>query len=331
MVVRRAVKGAIEKGCFVLLKRISHDIKRLVGGNMKIYITGIAGMLGYGIYRALCSRADITGIDMVDIQIPELTYQVISLLDMEAVEIDIEKNKPDILIHTAAMVNVDECEEKPETAKCINEVVTEQLAMLCDKHGIKMIYISTDAVFDGENPELYTETDMPHPLNVYGETKLGGERAVLRYPKNLVFRTNIYGINIQKKVSFGEWIYFSLLQGRTLRMFCDIDFSPVLAEELAELIYGACQKKLCGLYHACGTGCITKYDFAKKMKEIFELESGEIFKVTSDSAGLKAKRAKHMGMSNKKLTDALNRKISTPEESIRQFYHLCRKRKGLWK
>ena len=78
----------------------------------------------------------------------------------------------------------------------------------------------------------------------------------------------------RKKQSFGEWIYQSLKEDKTLHMFTDIDFSPILAEELAELLYIACQKKnLCGLYHACGTGCITKYLFAGKLKRNIWIKS----------------------------------------------------------
>lgn len=298
---------------------------------MNIYVTGIAGMLGYGIYRTLRDRADITGMDVADIRIPGLSYQVLSLFDMEAVERELERQRPDILVHTAAMVDLERCEEHPKEAERLNKEVTEQLSDLCHKHGIKMVYISTDAVFDGEDVSLYTEEDPTNPLNVYGRTKLEGEREVLSDRGNLVLRTNIYGVNIQQKRSFGEWIYASLREGKTLSMFSDIDFSPVLVDELAELIYEACEKDLCGLYHACGSGCITKYDFAVKLKDIFQIETGVIQKTTSDTARFQAKRSKHMGMSNQKLADALNRTISTPEESIRQFYHLCGKRETLWK
>lgn len=289
---------------------------------MKIYVTGIAGMLGYGIYVTLKDKARITGIDLLDIEIPGLSYRTISLFDMNSVEKDIMEKKPDILIHTAAFINVDGCEEKPNDAKVLNTDVTEQLADLCNQHGIKMVYISTDAVFDGEDTRLYAEEDVVNPVNVYGRTKLGGEKAVLKYPRNLVFRTNIYGINIQKKQSFGEWIYYALKEDKVLNMFTDIDFSPILVNELAELIYKACQKNLCGLYHACGTGSITKYDFGVSLKEIFQIKSGKINQATSDIAGLKAKRSKHMGMSNRKLCDALQTEISTPEEGIKRFYDL---------
>lgn len=289
---------------------------------MKIYITGIAGMLGYGIFTTLKDKAEITGIDILDVEIQGLSYRTLSLFDMELIEKDIVEEKPDVLIHTAAFINVDGCEEKPDDAKLLNTDVTEQLADMCNRHGIKMVYISTDAVFDGENAKLYTEEDLVNPVNVYGRTKLDGETAVLKYPQNLVFRTNIYGINIQKKRSFGEWIYYSLKEGKALNMFTDIDFSPILVNELAELIYEACQKDLCGLYHACGTGSITKYDFGVRLKEIFQIESGTINQTTSDIIMFKAKRSKHMGMSNSKLCNALQTRISTPEESIKRFYCL---------
>lgn len=289
-----------------------------------IYITGITGMLGYNIYKTLKDRTTITGLDITDIIIPGLSYQNISLYDRESVEKSIAEAAPDVLIHTAAMVHVDGCEENPEEAKRLNTDVTEQLAFICHKYRIKMVYISTDAVFDGENPELYKEDDPVNPLNVYGQTKLDGESCVLKYPENLVLRTNIYGMNIQKKQSFGEWIYYSLKEGKILNMFTDIDFSPILVNELAELIYLSCQKNLCGLYHACGTGCITKYDFGMELKRTFQIDTGDIIRTTSDNAFFKARRSKHMGMSNSKLCDALQIRISTPRESIEKFYNLMR-------
>lgn len=287
---------------------------------MKIYITGIAGLLGYSIYHCLKDKEEVDGFDIVETEDRGMSYHHISLFDTGAVEQELIRGKADVLIHTAALVNVDECEDHPEDAEKLNVWVTAQLAQICQRHHIKMVYISTDAVFDGEEERLYTEEDPTNPVNVYGRTKLEGEDFVLRYPDNLVFRTNLYGINIQKKQSFGEWIYQSLKEDQVLHMFTDIDFSPILAEELAELIYKACQNNLCGLYHACGTGCMTKYAFAVRLKEIFGLKTGRIEPSISGKAVLKARRSKHMGMSNEKLRRELQVEISTPEEGIKRFY-----------
>lgn len=182
-----------------------------------------------------------------------------------------------------------------------------------------MVYISSDAVFDGNSEKLYTEADETNPINVYGRSKLKGEQYVLSHAGNLVLRTNIYGRNVQDKQSFGEWIYYGLNDNESLHMFTDIDFSPILVNELAEIIFACYTSNLHGLYHACSTGCITKYDFATQLKKICNIDSGYVIPSVSDSAGLKAQRSKHMGMSNNKICDALGMKISTPVEGIHMF------------
>ena len=295
---------------------------------MKIYITGILGMLGYNIAETLKDRCDIVGMDALDLEVEGMKYWKGSLFDHEGVEADILKEKPDVLIHTAALVNVDKCEEEPKSAEKLNALVTKDLAEICGKNSIKMIYISTDAVFDGEDSRLYTENDLTNPVNIYGVTKLNGEKYVLAYKRNVVLRTNIYGKNLQNKKSFGEWIYDELSNSNTINMFSDIDFSPILANELAEIIYMVIEKDIEGLYHACGTGCITKYDFGVKLKEIFGIETGQIIKTTSESANFRAKRSKHMGMSNEKLKKLLDIHISTPEESIYKFCRIMEDKNG---
>lgn len=289
---------------------------------MKLYITGIAGLLGSNIVRTLVNRCEITGVDLVEADIPNIKYEKFSLFDTDLLRDHIKAVNPDVVIHTAAAVNVDECEENPDWAKKLNDDVTKDIADICDNLGIKLVYISSDAVFDGKEARLYTETDTPNPLNVYARTKLAGEEHVLSYSNNMVFRTNIYGYNIQDKKSFGEWVLSALQDGQTLNMIDDIDFSPILVNDLAEIIYKAVVENLTGLYHVCATGCISKYEFGVKLKEIFELGSGDINKVHSDTMNFKAKRSRHMGMSNEKIKKILGIKIRTPEESIKEFRRL---------
>lgn len=290
---------------------------------MKLYITGIAGLLGNNIVKRLVSRCEITGVDILDLDIPNITYEKFSLYETERLKEHIAMTHPDVVIHTAAAVNVDECEENPEWAYKLNDEVTGVITQICQNFGIKLVYISSDAVFDGKDEKLYTETDPVNPLNVYAKTKLGGEKHVLRSDRNLVLRTNIYGQNIQEKKSLGEWIISSLEDGKTLNMFEDIDFSPILVSDLAEIIYKALRADLCGLYNVCATGCISKYEFGLKMKEIFGLHTGIINKTKSEMMHFKAKRSKHMGMSNNKIRQELGIRIRTPEESIREFKRLC--------
>jgi dTDP-4-dehydrorhamnose reductase len=185
-----------------------------------------------------------------------------------------------------------------------------------------MIYISTDAVFDGLSEKLYKEDDEVNPLNIYGKTKYEGETYVLRNTKNVVLRTNIYGYNILDKNSFGEWILSALRNGETISMFDDIYFSPILVNELALIMVQIIEKDLCGLFHICGSGSISKYDFGLTLKEIFGIKQGSIIRSNSENFNFKAKRSKNMGMSNDKITKDLNISISSPIESIKCFKRL---------
>ncbi|MEE0686825.1 MAG: SDR family oxidoreductase [Lachnospiraceae bacterium] len=288
----------------------------------KVYITGIAGLLGYAIATKLMGKYQVCGVDLVEVEIEDCNIEKFDLTDFEQLENSIRNQKPDILIHTAAAVNVDGCETNRDYANSLNSKLTENISFICKKYGIKLIYISTDAVFDGEKKGLYTEDDVPNPINYYGLTKLQGEDFVKQVDNSLTLRTNIYGVNIQNKKSFGEWIVSSLQENQELNMFTDIMFSPILVNELAEIIDICICNDIEGLYHACGTGSISKYEFGMLVKEIFGINTGKIHKTTSDTMEFIAKRSKNMGMSNKKLRERLNINISTPEESIRRFKEL---------
>lgn len=288
----------------------------------KIYITGICGMLGSNIAMYLKDKYFVSGCDLYPHHFETLHFDKLNMADTSTLQQSIIDNSPDIVIHTAAMINVDACEEEKQQAQIMNSEVTNNLAKICAEQHIKLIYISTDAVFDGTKKELYSEEDTTTPLNIYGITKLAGESSVLQQKENVVLRTNIYGYNYQEKKSFGEWILYSLLDGEELKMFDDIYFSPILVNDLANLIDRILANNICGLYHACGTGSISKYEFGCKLKEVFQIESGSIFQTQSDTFSFKAKRAKNMGMSNKKLSNMLGIVIRSPEESIIEFKRL---------
>lgn len=288
----------------------------------KIYITGIAGLLGCNIVNELKDRYEITGADLVQVSLPGVRYEVFDLRDYDKLEKSIKQEKPDVLIHTAAIVNVDICEVDKKLAQEVNAEMTKQMAQICAEQNVKMIYISSDAVFDGKSDKLYSESDEVHPLNEYAKSKYIGEQYTLQYSDNLVLRTNIYGLNIQKKMSFGEWIVDGLSKGEQLNMFEDIFFSPILVNDLANVIAKCIEAGLSGLYHVCATGAVSKYDFGVMVKEIFSIDGGKINRSTSDSMNFKAQRPKHMGMSNQKICHKLQIKIRTSEESIKEFHRL---------
>lgn len=292
----------------------------------KLYITGLAGMLGSNLAFLLKEKYEIAGVDQIPVTMPGVAASCFDMLEDDRLRQELMTVKPEIVIHTAAAVNVDRCEQEPEFAKRLNEDLTHKLATYCKELGIALIYISTDAVFEGAKPGLNSEEDETHPVNVYGETKLAGEQYTLGVENALVLRTNIYGFNVQSKYSFGEWIVDSLLSNQTLSMFEDIYFSPILVNELAEIIDLCINQKICGLYHACGTGAVNKYEFGLCVKEVFQISTGQILRSQSTQNELVAKRSKNMGMSNQKLRKRLGISIRTPRESIEQFYKLYQQR-----
>ncbi len=289
----------------------------------RIYITGIAGMLGANIAYLLKDQYQITGVDKVPFMADGVKCEQFDLLDYIKLQESIVQSAPDYLIHTAALINVDLCEEKEELAQQLNSELTAFLAKICEEISCKMVYISTDAVFDGEDEKLYAEQDITCPVNVYGKTKLLGEDEVLK-KNHLVVRTNIYGFNVQDKTSFGEWIFKSLQKGEILNMFTDIDFSPILVNDLTEVIVRLLEEDLHGLYHVCASGAISKYDFGKHLQSVFALPDGLIHESVSDNFPFKAKRSKHMGLDNKKVKKELSIEIPAPKESIERFYKLYR-------
>lgn len=286
-----------------------------------IFITGIAGMLGSNMAFLLRNQYHIYGMDLNHVQIEGVYAEVYSIFETEKIREQLIKNNIDVLIHCAALVNVDECEIFPDYAKKVNYAVTAQLAEICDGLHIKMIYISTDAVFSGDETGLYTEEDVTAPKSVYGKTKCMAEGAVLAYPDNLVARTNIYGFNYREKNSFGEWIVASLLSNIELNLFYDIKFSPILVNELAEILAQCIEDNVCGLYHISSTGSISKYDIAILLQETFGIQ-GSINKASMEDYNFKAPRTKNMGLCNDKIRRKLNLHISTPEEGVLEFKKL---------
>jgi dTDP-4-dehydrorhamnose reductase len=286
-----------------------------------VYITGIAGMLGSNLAYLLRDRYRVFGVDLHPITIYHVTESIFSVMDTGQLRQDLILNQVDTVIHCAALVDVDGCEANPEYAEQINYILTRDITNICESLHIKLIFISTDAVFDGKADYLYRETDTPNPVSVYGKTKLKAEEAVLAGKDNLVVRTNIYGFNYRDKFSFGEWILNSLQNNMPLSMFYDLYFSPLMVNELAELLDQCMEKELCGLYHACSTGSISKYDIAKAISKEFEI-AGTIHHISMKDYNFKAPRTQNMGLCNDRLSNDLAIHIRTPLEGVAQFKQL---------
>jgi dTDP-4-dehydrorhamnose reductase len=283
-----------------------------------ILVTGVAGMLGSNIAYLLRHKHAVCGVDRNDVHIAG-TYTVKdSVLNIALLSRMIDEHHVDTLIHCAAIVNMDACEIHPDYAEIINVIMTDNIAWLCREKHVKMIYISSDAVYSGEREGLNLETDAPAPVSIYGKTKLAAERLVLGRPGTLVLRTNMYGFNYREKLSFGEWLLKSLSEEAELNMFYDILFSPLLVNHLVDVLDLCIEKNLSGLYNAGCTGAISKYDLGVAFSEAFRLPN-EIKRGSMKDFQFKAPRTKNMSLDNTKLKQALGIELRSPLEEVQAF------------
>jgi dTDP-4-dehydrorhamnose reductase len=182
--------------------------------------------------------------------------------------------KPDVIIHTAAIGNVDFCEKNKDISWVTNVDGTKNIIEAARECGSKIIYISSNAVFDGNKPP-YKEEDEINPLSYYGETKAICERLV-KYSglKSVIIRAILmYGWhNSSERQNMVTWILDSISKGIPLKIVDDIYSNPLLSLNCADAIWAVIKKEKTGIFHVAGSDCLSRYDFALKIAEIFDLD-----------------------------------------------------------
>lgn len=177
----------------------------------------------------------------------------------------IERVRPDVLINAAAFADVDRCEDEPEPAFAINALAVGAVARHARDYGAVFVTISTDYVFDGETAAPYAEVDAPHPLSVYGVSKLAGEYLVeCAGSRAFVVRTcGLYGpATARRRQPFVERVLSHGTQDPPLRVVSDVVASPTFAGDLADAVGRLIETESYGLYHAVDAGPVSWYDFA---------------------------------------------------------------------
>lgn len=184
----------------------------------------------------------------------------------------IKSFKPDVVIHTVAYASVDFCESHPQMADLLHVDITNDIAQACKDTKSKLVYFSTDTVFDGHSSSKYLENDSTNPISHYGKTKLKAENIILKKSdRNIVLRTTvIYGWH--KKSRFTNWVLDSLKNKRIVTAFTDQYNTPTLVDDLVKSILKIIDMKIAGLYHAAGRTCLSRYDFAIRLADKFGLD-----------------------------------------------------------
>jgi dTDP-4-dehydrorhamnose reductase len=288
----------------------------------RFLVTGVSGLLGLNFALAVDGRkhqvigvAHTTPLTWVNFK-----FMHAELTGPGVVEKLVEETKPGVILHCAAIANLEACEANPEQAAEVNGQLPGVIAASAQKRGIQMIHISTDAVFDGVKGE-YLETDPPNPLSVYARTKWQGEQAVLAAnPQALVVRVNFYGWSISGTRSLAEFFVNNLEQGKTMKGFTDILFCPMMVLDLADMLVEAAQKQLHGIYHLVGGQAMSKYDFGVAIARTFGFDESLISPASVLDGGLTAARSPNLTLNTDKITKALGHDLPEFERGLAKFH-----------
>ena len=275
---------------------------------MKILVTGVKGQLGFDICRELAERGytDVLGIDKDDL---DITNEV-------AVKEFVKNYNPDVIMHNAAWTAVDAAEDNSEACYKVNVLGTRYLAESAEEVGAKIVYISTDYVFNGEG-EDYFEVDSPkQPLSVYGMTKYQGELEVKRCSKYFIVRISwVFGINGKNFVK----TMLTLAETKTeLNVVADQIGSPTYTYDLSKLLCDMIETEKYGEYHATNEGICSWCDFAKKIFEIAGKDM-KVNAVTSAEYPAKAHRPSNSRLSKKSLDAAGFNRLPSWEDAVARY------------
>lgn len=283
----------------------------------KILIFGGTGLVGSTLINYLKDVFDIFyTYNENPVIFDNINSQKINLLiERNKISSIIDQYDPDVIINTIAFSSVDFCEINHNLADELHVNVTKDIVKYGSSNNSKVIYLSTDAVFEGKSNKKYTEDDFPNPINYYGITKLNAEKIVLEKSCNVVLRTAvIYGWH--PKSRFTNWILSNLQNNKFVDPFIDQFNTPTLVDDLAKSIFQIIERDVSGLFHAAGKTCINRYDFAIKLAKYFGYDEKLVFPVTSKEKKQEAPRPNNTCLDSSKLESTINFKFSDIDNGI---------------
>jgi len=250
----RPEKSRRELNAGKIADTLCHPQHCMTNENNLAWITGANGLIGNYLVQTASKFAP-------HLQVRALTRDDFDLLDFAAVERAFKKDKPQLLIHCAAISTIADAQKNPELARKVNVEATRFLAELAAE--IQFIFFSTDLVFDGCKGN-YAETDSTNPISVYGETKLAAEEIVSRNPRHLIVRTSINGgISRAGDRGFNEQLRAALQKSPGMKLFTDEFRCPIPAMETARAVWDLAEKKCAGIFHVAGAEKLPRWQIGQ--------------------------------------------------------------------
>ncbi len=267
---------------------------------MKILVTGAEGMVGSSLCPELAARHH----EMIPTDLTPLTprTQALDICDSLAVKNMVRKLKPDLVIHLAAATDVDRCEQEPSLAYRVNAAGTEHVVTACRAENIRLLYMSTAGVFDGQKSTPYVESDAPNPVNVYGRSKLIGEYAVRQYAgRHQIVRASWMVGGYERDKKFVAKILRLLKERRELTVVTDKIGSLTFTDDLSSGIAAVIETGQTGLFHMANHGVCSRYDVACEIVKCLGRTDVTVRPISSEAFPLPAPRAASEALDNSRL------------------------------
>lgn len=288
----------------------------------KILITGSNGLLGQKLVKLLKTKSDLELYALSKgpnrlFNTKGYTYYDIDLTHFEAVHDVLNEIQPDVIIHTAAMTNVDACELEQENCDRINVDLVSEIVSYCKRNDVYLVHLSTDFIFDGNKGSVYKEEDVPNPVNHYGLSKLRSEKVISEAGiRCAILRTIlVYGlVDGNDRNNIVLWVKNSLEQAKHINVVTDQLRMPTFADDLAEACWLALEKEANGVFNVSSSVLMSIYDIALAVADLFGLDKKYIHPVDSNALVLPAKRPFSTGFDlNKSIGE-----INLPSYSFRE-------------
>ncbi|SMG21448.1 dTDP-4-dehydrorhamnose reductase [Marivirga sericea] len=291
---------------------------------MKILVTGSNGLLGQKLVQLITAQSnhDLIATARNENRLPfkeGYTFESLDITNEHQVMATVEKHKPEVIINTAAMTNVDQCELEQQDCWKLNVTAVKHLIKASEKHNAFLIQLSTDFIFDGENGP-YSEEAEANPISYYGESKLAAENLITESKIQWAIARTVLVYGIAHDMSRSNiilWVKKSLEEGKDIEVVDDQWRTPTLAEDLAMGCFLIAEKKAKGIYNISGDDLLTPYEMAVKTAEFFNLPQTTMTKSDSTKFTQTAKRPPKTGFVLDKAKRELGYKPNTFEEGIK--------------
>ena len=302
---------------------------------MRLLVTGANGLVGGRLCALLASRGhQVVGVSRGERRpstspAAAFEYRSVELADRGQVAQALEASRPDVVVHTASMTEVDACEKDPDLAFACNVEAPANVARAARKLGAHLVHVSTDYVFDGDAGP-YTEDDVPNPRGVYALTKHMGEQAVRVFAGSYaIARTAVvYGWPPAGRPNFGAWLVGALSKGEKVKLFEDQFVSPSLALSVAEMLAELAERRLAGVWNTCGGEVVDRVSFGRALCAELGFDASLLVPTRMAALKLPSPRPYKSGLVTDKARAQLSAKPLPLSEALPRFHTEYRTARG---